>query len=556
VLDSHDEQRLNAALARLTGPAEENLFPRLAGDAATENVSEHLTFDHIATLVFPDTVQDVQAFLSGVGVDVGPPVTSVVVRGRLARRYGVPEQDLDVTIAHGYLPGADRVGIEVFVLPRAIADRVHHGIIARERRTEAESHSAWAVNSDGLAEVWRTCRERLRMLPDGGGYNPLEDEAAGGRTVLYFKVPPEISGAGRVRRVELACAGHQSYVLAAHRASRADALDERTALLSILAGHWAARAVHVAVETGLADVLHQRPLSAAGIAEQAGCDPAAVTRLLRYLHHLGLVRQLEDSTYINTEMGDLLRTDNPFSDLVRLYGSEFYHAWGKFAAAIQTGRTAFRHHYGGEHFDYFASHPASARQFDRAMQAVADAVAEGLTSSYALPAGAAVIDVGGGNGAMLKAILRDNPDVSGTVFDREHVLSNSAAEDQGTPHRHLRSVAGDFFAEVPAGGDVYLLSRVLHDWSDEDCARILQNCRRACRAGATMLVMERLLSNATAPSPYGKLAASWDMQMLAVTGGQERGLAEYEKLLLNAGFRVVEVKPLPVELNLLVATAI
>ncbi|MFB7601186.1 methyltransferase, partial [Streptomyces sp. NPDC056160] len=525
-------------------------------DMATKADSD-ISFDHIATLVFPGSVEDVRMFLARAGFEVGLPIPSVVVRDRLARRYGVPEEALDVSIVHGHPRSADRGGVEVFVLPQAIADRVHLGIVARERATEAEAHVAWTVRSESLEQVWRNCREKLGMTPDGGGYNPNDDAAAGGRTVLYFKAPRRISDAGRIHRVELTCAGNHPDVLSAHRIAQAEAPDERTALLSVLAGHWAARAVHVAAEIGLADVLHGRQLKADAVAERTRCEPAAISRLLHYLNHLGLVRQLDDTTYTNTKMGDLLRADNPFSELALLYGNEFYDAWSEVTAAVRSGRTAFSHHYGVEHFEYFAGHPTDAKKFNRAMQAVTIAVADELTRSYAFPAGATVIDVGGGNGTLLGAVLRDHPSVSGIVFDRAHALEDAVAEHNEAAYRdRYRSIAGDFFSKVPEGGDIYLLSRVLHDWSDEDCARILENCRRACGHGTRLLVVERLLPNDTAPSQPGKLAALWDLQMLAITGGQERRLSQYEKLLFEAGFRVDEVKRLPMELNLLVSTAI
>jgi hypothetical protein len=522
--------------------AAEDLFAEAVGGGFPE--SGRLSFDHAAVLVFPDTVDDVVAFCVNAGYEVDDPFPSVVVRDRLARRYRLPASDLDVRILRARRRNSGLGGLEIFVL-LGVPATVHSGMVERERATEAESHLAWFVPGDDAEAVWQRCRQ-LGLLADGCGHNPNEQAAEGGRTALYFQIPSRTSG---ISRVELTTDGHHPELLAAHRCARGENPDEHTALLSILAGHWAARAVHVAVEIGLADVLDTAPLRAAEVAERTGCDFEAVTRLLRFLEHAGVVRMLGDARYVNTKTGDLLRSVSPFSDLTRMYGGRFYDAWSEFGATMRSGATAFSHRFGTEHFDHFAQHPEDAKTFDRGMQAVAEIVADEVARTYRFPAGATVIDVGGGNGTLLRAVLREQGDVSGVVFDRGHVTARLQGEDR------LRAVAGDFFAEVPPDGDVYVLSRVLHDWNDDDCARILTNCRKACREGTTLLVLERFLPEAGRSPKAGELGALWDLQMLAVTGGRERECSEYEKLLLDAGFQAESVRTLPVDLRLMIATA-
>ncbi|EQD83469.1 methyltransferase [Saccharopolyspora erythraea] len=526
----------------------------VAGEFANEEdvheLASEAAFNHVATLVFPDSVDDVRSFLAESGFDTSATVASTVVRNRLARRYGVPEESLEVSIILASSRSDAQVGVEVFAVPRSCAERAAPGMVADERAHDWESHLAWVLTGDP-ERARRICTEKMAMVPDGGGYNPHQDVESGGRSVLYFRAPVR---EGLPARFELTCAGHYPDVLAAHIRSGAEAPGAPTKLLSILAGHWAARAVHVAVEIGLCDVLGQGPLTAGDVAQQTDCDPAAVDRLLRYLTHLGVVRRLGENKYSNTPLGALLRADSPFSDLTRMYGGEFYDAWREFASAVRTGHTAFSHKYGVEHFDYFAERPTTARTFDRSMQAVTNLVADELSRTFPFPAGAMVVDIGGGNGTLLRAILRENPEVSGILFDREHVSCNAVAEHEDASYRsRFSSVAGDFFAEVPGSGDIYLLSRVLHDWNDEDCVRILAACRRACGAGAELLVLERLLPDAETGAPDISLTAPWDMQMLAITGGRERTRSEYGTLLTKAGFRLDEVRPLPVDMNVLVA---
>ncbi|WP_236725339.1 acetylserotonin O-methyltransferase [Amycolatopsis orientalis] len=497
---------------------------------------------------------DVHGFLAESGFEAGPCVPSRVVRSRLAARHSVPEDELSVTIVHASPIAGTGGNLEIFILPCGAAERGAPGLIERERAREEEAHTGWLVAEGQLERTRLTCRNLLGMEPDGGGHNPHDDPGTGGRSVMYFKAPA--GNKERIPRFELTARGRHPEVLAAHLGEPVSEADEHTALLSLLAGHWSARAVHVATELRIPDALGDDALEPEEVAHRIGCDARATARFLRFLKRVGLVRQQANGRYETTERGKLLRADNPFSDLTRLYGGEFYDAWNDLDAALRTGRTAFSHRYGLEHFDYFATSPGSSRTFDRAMQAVTHLVAKELSRSGSFAAGDTVVDVGGGNGTLLRTIVKDHPEVSGVVFDRAHVIGSVPADDAAGFSGRLGFAAGDFFEEVPAGARTYLLSRVLHDWDDEDCDRILRNCRRACEAGARLLVVERLLPGDSSSRSEGDLAEPWDLQMLAVTGGRERDRTEYEKLLHGSGFRVDQVIAMPVELNLLVATAI
>ncbi|MFC3452583.1 methyltransferase [Amycolatopsis speibonae] len=548
MLNSQDERRLRGAIEQARLLADPGAFTRLFGNRAAADIAPHVEFNHAATLVFPEAAQEVRDFLVGSGFDVGPPAPSKVVRARLAERHGVSEENLNVTIVHALPTSGTGGGLEVFIMPRESADEAAPGLVERERRNEEETHTGWLVPNGDLERIRRHCRYLLGMKPDGGGYNPYDDPESGGKSVLYFKTPAEGKTLGA--RFELTAKGLCADVLDAHLDEPVQVTDEHTALLSILAGHWSARALHVAVDLGIADAFGDETLAPVEVSRRIGCDTAATARLLRFLSRLGALRKLGEC-YELSEMGKLLREDDPFSDLIRIYGGEFYDAWSDLAAAVRTGSTAFSHRFGSEHFDYFAAAPDSSRTFDRAMQAVTRLVAEELSRCYPFQGGSSVVDVGGGNGTLLRTIVKEHADVTGVVFDRAHVTGAAAT---GGPGR-LRFVAGDFFDEVPAGGETYLLSRVLHDWGDEECDRILRNCRRACDTGTRLLVLERLLPDQTESRSGNDLATPWDLQMLTVTGGRERNRAEYEKLLHGAGFRIDCVASLPVELNLLVAAA-
>ncbi|MEU3764993.1 methyltransferase [Amycolatopsis keratiniphila] len=551
MLDTVDEGRLRDLIGQLSGLTAAGAFARVLARPVDPGIADAVRFDHAALLVFPDAVSDVRDFLTEAGFDTGPSVQSKVVRARLAQRYQVSEAELDVTIVRAWAADGTSGGLEIFALPRKTAEMVAPGLVEQERRTGAESHDGWLVASERLEQTRRICRHLSSMIPDGGGYNPHDDPGSGGRSVVYFKAGPDSDG--RHSRIELTARGHHPEVLAAHLAEPAGAAGEHKALLTVLSGHWSARALHVAVEIGLADALGTERLDASEVAAAVGCDPSATARLLRYLVRLEVVRERDNGTFELTERGKLLRAEDPFSGLIQLYGNEFYDAWSEFPAAVRTGRTAFGHRYGVEHFEYFSAEPETSQRFNRSMQAVTRLVAEELSRGYPFSDGMTVIDIGGGNGTLLQTIIEDHPGIDGVVFDRAHVVDSAGLEK---PPSGLRFVSGDFFTDVPEGADTYLLSRVLHDWNDEDCGRILRNCRRACASGARLLVLERLLPDRPDVALDADLAASWDLQMLAITGGQERSREEYDKMLYANGFRVEAVVPMPVDLKLLVATAL
>jgi O-methyltransferase/methyltransferase family protein len=320
-------------------------------------------------------------------------------------------------------------------------------------------------------------------------------------------------------------------------------------LLSIMTGYWRSQAIYAAVNVGLVDALDDQPRSPAQVARATGCDEVTIARFLRYLAGLRLVHQENDNLYVATGMAELLRDGSPFRDLVLLYGDEFYQAWGQFSSAIRTGNSAFDQAFGMDHFTYFTQTQDSARRFDRAMAASTELIADQLGQVFDFSAATCIVDIGGGNGSLLKAVLVGVPAACGVVVDQDHVVAACTRELAGhSLADRITAVPGDFFHFLPASGDVYVLSRILHDWADEDCVRLLRVCRKAMSPPARLLVIERLL-----PEDGGvSLASSWDMHMLAITGGRERTCQEYQRLLSEAGLRLGSVRSLPLDMSVLV----
>jgi hypothetical protein len=569
MLDEQDTGRLNRLLDFLTALSDPQVVatvvPDRAGSAALAELARSVQVDHAAVLVFADSPGCAGALLSEAGWQVQDPIASVVVADRLSRRYALSPGALEVSIVRAFMPPGRASGrsIEVFSVGRRSAETLAPRMIARERRRGTETHLALRVSAADDQQVGRVrelCQLELGFRPDGGGYNPYDGADTGGRSVLYFRLPAAAGHARPYDRLELTCAGRHAEVIAEHQRQTAAGGDDEAGddgsgaarwLLSLLTGHWAARAVHAAAHLGVADALAGGPRSAAAVAARIGGHPEATGRLLRYLAQLGLVQEPENGQYANTAAGELLRDGDPFRDLVTLYGGEFYQAWDRLPDAVRGGTSAFGLVFGLEHFDYFGREPAVARRFDRAMAAVTSLVATAVSEAFDFPRGGTVVDVGGGNGTMLRAILRAHPTVSGIVFDRDHVAGTAVTDaDRAAFGPRLTATAGDFLTGRPPGGAAHLLSRVLHDWDDQDCLRILRACRAAMTEDGYLLIAERMLPEHGAAD---SLAVPWDLQMLAITGGRERTQAEYARLLAAAGFRPAGLEPLSVDLSLLIA---
>ena len=540
-LDVQEADRLVRTINEAKRLTVERALEEVAGSDLDEytvaTIVAECSFDHAAILLFPDNIADVVGMLREHGFDVAEPIHSVVVRERIALRHGIAEDQLDISILRASIAldsGTTRE-VEIFCLPRAQATET---MITREQAKNEEKHFALKVripNAAKLSVLRSILIEGLAMRPDGGGYNPNDDAEAGGRSVLYFRIP----GGGRL---ELTCAGNFTDIITVHRRSTHEAPRD---LLNMLTGNWRARAIHTAARLGIADILSGGPLPAEDVARLLDADPDATARFLRFMSHIGVFRVDSSLRYGLDAIGELLRIDNPFHDLVRLYGEEFHQAWDNLLPAIKSGDSAFALTFGVEHFDYMAAQPELARRFDRSMAATTQLIADSINSIYDFSTTSTVVDIGGGNGELLRAVLRANQGIRGVLADRNHVVASVVVEPDLSDR--LTSCPVDFFDKVPAGHDVYLLVRVLHDWNNDDCIRILRVCREACGPAAAVLIVERLLPDRDGDS----LAIPWDMQMLAITGGRERTTTEYAKLLSEAGFVLSDVQALPLDMKLL-----
>jgi O-methyltransferase/methyltransferase family protein len=303
-------------------------------------------------------------------------------------------------------------------------------------------------------------------------------------------------------------------------------------------GLWHTQLLHVAARLGIADRVASGPRSAAELARETGADADALFRVLRALAALGVLSQDAEDRFGPTPVSERLRSGAPGSVHARLllYGEPWWWAAvGGLYETVMTGETAFDRVHGAGLFAWLEEHPAASAVFDAEMSAMTAAEAEAVVLVAELPETGTVVDVAGGRGTLLTAILRARPGLRGVLFDQPHVVAAAALPER------CEAVAGSFFEAVPAGAEAYALKDILHDWDDERALGILRTIRAAIPEHGRLLVIERALPPGDEPAP-GKLV---DITMLLITGGRERTRSQYEALLARAGFRLASVAPTP-----------
>jgi hypothetical protein len=316
-----------------------------------------------------------------------------------------------------------------------------------------------------------------------------------------------------------------------------------TKLIQMANGYRISRLLYVAAELGIADHLAEQAKTAEDIAAAIGVHPLSLRRVMRTLASLGVFSEDAMRRFSLTPLGAALKTNAPGAAraAVRtLAGQPFWRAWEHILYTLETGTPAFDKALGKGQFEYFAAHPELAKDFSDTMVAFHGNETDAVASAYDFAGLRTIVDVGGATGNMLAAILQRHPHLHGVLFDLPHVVRDAALLlDQKQVAHQVTIKAGSFFDYVPDGGDAYVLSHIIHDWDEEKCVTILENCRKAMRAESRLLIVEMVLPAGNAFHP-GKLL---DIAMLVQAGGMERTADEYRELLKRARFNLTRVVP-------------
>jgi hypothetical protein len=301
--------------------------------------------------------------------------------------------------------------------------------------------------------------------------------------------------------------------------------------------------VYGAAKLGLADHLTAGPKSATELAQLTGTHVRSLYRLMRTLASFGILSERANHSFELTSLGEALKTNAPGSaryTIMTIAGRGYWRAWEEFPYAVKTGHTGMKKAWGMPIFEYLNQHPEEASHFSEAMVGIHGAEPPAVAAAYDFSALETIVDVGGATGNLLTTILTRHPQPRGVLFDLPHVIQDAPRliEKQGLTNR-ITIEAGNFFERFPVGGDAYLLSHIIHDWPEDQCLKILENCRQVMQPDSKLLIIEMVLPAGDTPHP-GKLL---DMSMLVITGGEERTEEEYEALLGKAGFRLTGVVP-------------
>ncbi|WP_375482208.1 methyltransferase [uncultured Mycobacterium sp.] len=313
------------------------------------------------------------------------------------------------------------------------------------------------------------------------------------------------------------------------------------AMMEMIIASWTSQAITVAAELGVADALAGGPLSIDELAAKVDADADALHRLLRALISRGVFCYRDDGRYELNRLGDTLRSDAPVSMAcaARFYGSrEQRERWTLLQDAIRTGTSVVPALRGKGSFDYFAEQPELADLFNQTMTSISELTTGAVVAGYDFSAHRTIVDVGGGQGQLLTAILAAAPSSRGVLYDLPRVVASAPKmlREHGVADR-VSIAEGSFFDSVPDGGDAYILKNIIHDWPDHKAVQILRNVRAVARPGTTVLLIELVIPEHDRDFP-GKWA---DLEMLLNLGSRERTAAEYQKLMSQAGFRVTRV---------------
>jgi len=315
-------------------------------------------------------------------------------------------------------------------------------------------------------------------------------------------------------------------------------------ILQLATASWMSQAVSATAALGVADVLAAGPRPVDEIAAAVDAHAPTLYRLLRASADIGLFEELDGQVFALTPVGDALRSDSPgsmrnFAIWVGLPAER--NTWTDLVRSVRTGEPAFQGVHGQSVWDHMRDRSDVLDVFDRAMTEASSQIIAPIVAAYDFSSVGTIVDVGGGRGALLAAILAANPQARGILYDQPDVIADAGLplKAAGVSDR-TELAAGSFFDSVPAGGDAYLLSNIIHDWNDEESERILTKVRDVLPENGRVLLVEAVLPTGVQPSLNVKLM---DLDMLLLCDGRQRTEAEFAALFQRVGLRLTRVVP-------------
>jgi hypothetical protein len=315
------------------------------------------------------------------------------------------------------------------------------------------------------------------------------------------------------------------------------------AVFGLIAGMWAAKATAVAANLGIPDQLAHGPKTAEEVAIAIRADASAVYRLMRAVASVGVLTVEPEHRFALTPLGAVLRSNVPGSMrsfLIAEMAPGHWLPWGNLEDAVRTGRPSAPKALGMDTWEYYKKNHDEGFHFAEGMSGMSHMTLQAVFTSYSFVGARKVVDVGGSHGSFVAAVLQREKAACGVLFDRPEVVEGAGATlDEAGVNERVKRVGGSFFESVPAGGDVYLLKHILHDWNDDECVKILRNIREAMALDGRVVVVEMLITDKGPPSPAPLL----DLNMLVMLTGKERTTEEFAALFAQAGLKFHAVTP-------------
>jgi hypothetical protein len=323
------------------------------------------------------------------------------------------------------------------------------------------------------------------------------------------------------------------------------AVEAAATLRGLANGLRVSQALFVAAQLRVADHLSKRPHDRFELATVTGADAAALGRLMRALCALGVFSESRSGHFSLESAGQFLRSEVPgsyWAGVLFHTGAVRWRCWSNLLEAVRTGANATERLLGKQLFEFYAADAAESELHDEAMRAFSASHAEILLEAVDFRRDSVVVDVGGGTGELLAAILAENPHLRGVLFDRPNVVDR-AVRVLGSFTDRCTLDSGSFFERVPEKGDTYLLKHIVHDWDDDRVHTILRCCRRCMPASSRLVIIERILPGLAEPKLNAETFLT-DLEMLVMTsGGRERTETEFRNLLAHAGFELLRILP-------------
>lgn len=314
------------------------------------------------------------------------------------------------------------------------------------------------------------------------------------------------------------------------------------------------RAIYVVTDLGIPDLLLEAPLDSRQLAEKADVHESSLYRLMRMLVSYDFFDEDDHGRYSLTPLGNCLCSNQPDSlrNMILQEDEIRWRALGNLKSSVVTGKPAFDLIYGKNYFEYLSSHPLMSEKFDAGMANITEEEDRIIAKAINFGDSKTIIDVGGGTGHFLAQILLKNETLKGVLFELPQVVFSSTTLHLGPFADRCQISSGTFFETAPQGGDAYLLKRVLHDWDDHACIRILSNIRKAIEHGKKLFIFESIVREGKA----GQQEKTIDVAMMALFPGRERTQEEFSALLETSGFSLKRVLSTKCELCIIEAVSV